>query len=105
MGGAAGGEAAAPVPGASQIEVVARDFSFSPAEVTLPAGTTMNLVLANQGDLLHDVTIPALGFRLVADPGARASASLTTPTPGTYEFFCSIPGHREAGMIGILLVD
>jgi len=60
--------------------------------------------LTNRGAILHDVTIPALGFQLVAQPGQRAVGALTPTTPGTYEFYCSVPGHREAGMIGRLVV-
>jgi uncharacterized cupredoxin-like copper-binding protein len=77
---------------------------FSPNQVHLTAGATANLVLANQGDVLHDLTDPALGLHLQATAGATATGALTVPRPGTYEFFCSVPGHREAGMSGILVV-
>jgi plastocyanin len=102
-GGLPAGRAQAPVVGAPEVEVVARDFSFSPIEVTVPAGTTVNVLLVNEGDLLHDVTIPALGFSVEALPGTRASASLTVTSPGRYEFICSVPGHREAGMEGLVV--
>ncbi len=105
MGGDLGaGQAPAPVVGAPEVEVVARDFSFSPTEVTVPAGTTVNLVLVNGGDLPHDITIPAFGFRVAALAGTRVSASLTVASPGRYEFFCSVLGHRDAGMQGSLVV-
>jgi plastocyanin len=103
MGGSRAGRAQAPVPGAPDIEVVTRDFSFSPTELTVPAGTTVNVVLVNDGDLLHDLTIPALGFRLEASPGTRTSSSLTVASQGTYQFICSVPGHREAGMEGVVV--
>lgn len=96
--------ASAPSPGATTARVVAREFSFSPTELTIPAGRTVNLTLVNEGDLPHDVTISALGFSLPASPGASASGALTVTTPGRYEFFCSVPGHREAGMSGTLVV-
>ncbi len=104
MGGSLrAGRAPAPVAGAPEIEVVARDFSFSPTELTVPAGTTVNLLLVNEGKLLHDVTIPVLEFRVEALPGTRVSASLTVADPGTYEFICSVPGHRDAGMRGLIV--
>jgi len=62
----------------------------------------MNFVLDNEGSLPHDITIPELGFSLPAAPGATASAALSAARTGTYEFFCSVPGHREAGMTGLL---
>jgi nitrite reductase (NO-forming) len=101
-GGVVAGRAQAPVAGAPEIQLVARDFSLSPTEITIPAGTTVNLVLVNDGELLHDVTIPALGFRVEAVGGSKAAASLTVTSPGRYEFFCSLPGHQEAGMEGVL---
>lgn len=94
---------APPVPGAPEVEVVARDLSFSPAELRVEAGTTVNLVLRNEGAVLHDFTIPSLGFRLEAPPGETAAASLTVPTPGRYPFLCTVPGHAEAGMTGVLV--
>ena len=100
--GSGGTVAPSPSPGAEEVTVVGRDFSLSPSEVRVPAGGTVNLVLENQGSLPHDITIPALGFSLPAAPGATASAALSATRPGTYEFFCSVPGHREAGMTGVL---
>jgi uncharacterized cupredoxin-like copper-binding protein len=95
-------QAPAPVPGAPEVEILARDFTFSPTEVAVPAGATVNLVLMNDGDLAHDITIPAVGFRVAALPGTRVSASLTAG-PGEYEFFCSVAGHRDAGMEGVIV--
>lgn len=100
----AGQTAPAPLPDAKEVRILARDFAFSPSQVRLAAGATVNLVLVNQGDVLHDVTIPALGFRLEATAGATATGALTAPRPGSYELVCSVPGHREAGMSGTLVV-
>lgn len=36
--------------------------------------------------------------------GEQASVTFTPTEPGTYEFYCTVPGHREAGMIGQLTV-
>lgn len=98
------GSADAPVPGATAVEVVATDLQFDPTSVTIAAGDPVNLTLVNDGLALHDLTIPALGFRLDADPGERASGSLTVDDPGTYAFECSVPGHADAGMRGTLVV-
>lgn len=102
--GPGGPVAADPSPGAEEVRVTAGDFSFSPSVVRVPAGGTVNLVLVNDGALPHDVTIPDLGFSLPVAPGTSASAALSVTRSGNYRFFCSVPGHREAGMTGLLEV-
>lgn len=99
------GSADAPVPDAATVEIVATDLRYDPTTVTITAGPPVNFTLVNDGRAFHDLTIPALGFRLDADPGVQASGSLAAAEPGTYEFFCSVPGHAAAGMRGTLVVE
>jgi plastocyanin len=96
--------APSPSPGAREVRVTMDEYAFSPSRIELRAGETVNVVLVNEGALPHDLTIPALGFSLGAAPGATAEAALTAPAPGTYPFFCSVPGHRQLGMVGVLVV-
>ncbi len=101
--GWAGWSAPSPSPGAREVRVVADEFSFSPARIEVPVGETVNVVLVNEGQLPHDLTIPSLGFSISAAPGATVSGALTVERPGTYPFVCTVPGHRAAGMIGTLV--
>jgi len=98
------GSAAAPIAGAQRLPVSLVDFGFRPGEIRLQAGEQVNLEMVNTGRILHDLTIPALGFRVVVQPGQRVTAGLPAASGGMYEFYCSVPGHREAGMIGRLFV-
>lgn len=95
---------AAPIPGAPEVVVSATEFSFEPATIEVPAGQSVNLTLVNEGSTVHDLTIPALGVRVVAGPGQRATVGFLAPAPGKYEFLCTIPGHADAGMTGTLVV-
>lgn len=94
-----------PVAGARAVEIVATDFSFSPTEIPVKVGEVVNLSLANKDDdSVHDITVPGLRVRLVALPGQTVAGAIRADRPGTYEFFCSIPGHRESGMVGRIVV-
>ena len=97
--------APAPVTGARSMAIDAADFSFRPGEIHAAAGQAVNIILANRGAIVHDLTIPGLRFQLSAQPGQLREASLSPSVPGTYEFYCSVPGHREAGMVGRLVVN
>jgi uncharacterized cupredoxin-like copper-binding protein len=98
------GSAPSAVATAPTIDIAAIDFGLRPAQIRVKAGQTVNLALTNRGVVIHDLTIPALQFQLVAQPGQRAVGGLTVSRPGTYDVYCSVPGHREAGMIGRLVV-
>lgn len=98
------GAASTPVAGAPTVEISALDFSLRPAQMQVKTGQPVSIALSNRGVILHDITIPGLQFQLVAQPGQRTLGSLTAARPGTYEVFCSVPGHREAGMVGRLVV-
>jgi len=58
----------------------------------------------NTGKLEHDVTIPALGVALKAGAGKSATQTVTPTKEGTFDFLCSIAGHKKAGMQGSLTV-
>ncbi|MDQ7858793.1 MAG: cupredoxin domain-containing protein [Armatimonadota bacterium] len=102
--GGLGGGQIPPVAGARTVEIVATDFAFQPAEVTVRAGEAVNIRLVNRGVTAHDLLVPALEVWIVAPPGRSATSGLRLDQPGTYAFFCSVPGHREAGMVGRLVV-
>lgn len=39
-----------------------------------------------------------------AAAGMSSSISFVPTKPGSYEFYCAVPGHKEAGMVGTLIV-
>ena len=55
----------------------------------------------NKGKIVHNLTItgPSLSNEATPDISAGSSATLTVKLErGTYDFYCSIPGHRQQGM-------
>ena len=90
---------------ATVIEIRAADLTFAPREVTIPGNTDVTFRVTNGGALPHDLRIVGT---TIATPriasGASAELTVNLP-PGTYQFICSIPGHRQAGMLGTIIVD
>lgn len=75
---------------------------------TLTTTTThVVIVFTNHSPLQHNVTVAnSAGKVLGATPtfiGGTKTLTLNLP-PGTYVFYCSVPGHRQAGMQGTLTV-
>jgi nitrite reductase (NO-forming) len=93
------------IQGASQTEVTATEFAFSPDELTVMVGEAVNLTLINAGDLPHDLFIPDLGVHLAVAPGRQTTTGIEIDEAGSYQFLCSYPGHAAAGMTGLLTVN
>jgi len=76
---------------------------FDPGLIKVAEGA-VEINLENPEAMVHDWTVDELDVQIVADPNGQASGTFDA-TPGTYVFYCSIPGHREAGMEGKLIVS
>jgi plastocyanin len=72
--------------------------------VTVKAGAA-TITLKNGGLVEHDFTVDALSIQVHADPGKTTSETYQGLQPGTYEVYCSVPGHQQAGMVGQLIVE
>jgi uncharacterized cupredoxin-like copper-binding protein len=104
-------------------------FSFTPDVIEVDAGEVLEIAIQNVEPLLHDFTIDEIdadvhisylggtGLHAHADPEREADVhfALTEPgsgvvhlrvhEPGEYVFYCTVPGHREGGMEGKLIVN
>ncbi|HEY7034854.1 MAG TPA: cupredoxin domain-containing protein [Thermomicrobiales bacterium] len=80
------------------------DIVYAPSQLGIPPDTRVALTLANVGQVRHTFNIDALGIHVELLLGESKTISIDAPA-GIYEFYCSVPGHREAGMVGSLLVD
>ena len=73
----------------------------------LASSSHVTIDFTNKSPLMHNMTIAnAAGKVLGATPtftGGTKTLSLNLP-PGTYTFYCSVPGHEAAGMKGTLTV-
>ena len=80
-------------------------LKFEQTDVSASAGT-ITIDFTNMSSLPHDVRIEGNGASGGTDEITDSSTSATVDLePGTYTFFCSVDGHRAAGMEGTLTVN
>lgn len=89
---------------ARRIEVQARSFEFEPKEIRAAAGENLAVELTSE-DIEHDFEIGELDAHVAAEGGETAVGGFSAGESGRYTFWCTVPGHREAGMEGILIVE
>ena len=100
------GEEASPAAtgGGTGAEVQAVDIAFEPTTLTIAADTDVTITVTNNGTLPHDFVIEGTDFATeLLDSGNTTELVVNLPA-GTYTYFCSVPGHRDAGMQGALAV-
>ena len=80
-------------------------LKYEQTDVSASAGS-ITIDFTNMSSLPHDVTIEGNGASGATDQITNSTTSTTVDLePGTYTFFCSVDGHRAAGMEGTLTVN
>lgn len=89
-----------------EVTVVGREYAFSPSTISISAGERVKITFQNNGGTPHNLVIEGLGISTrTIGSGKTDIVEFTAPASGTYSFFCSVPGHRVAGMEGNLRVE
>lgn len=93
-------------PEVKEITVVGTEFSFSPSVITIQAGQKVKITFENIGGAPHNWIIQGLEIGTKTIGGGKTDTiEFTAPSSGTYTLFCSVSGHRAAGMEGSLKVE
>jgi plastocyanin len=101
--------APAPAAAATSLKLIANPgglLSYDAKSLSAKAGS-VSITLTDNAPLEHNVTVAQGATVLGASPtfiGGRRTLTLNLK-PGTYTFYCSVPGHRQAGMEGTLSVQ
>jgi uncharacterized cupredoxin-like copper-binding protein len=97
--------------GGQDLKLVAEEsngLSFDKKTLTAKAGE-VTLTMDNQSGNAqpHAIAVEGKGVDKdgkIVQPGGTSTITLKLK-PGTYEFYCPVPGHKEAGMEGKLTVQ
>src|SRR6266852_9334240 len=123
-GGYSAGEPGNPRKPAREIVVLLNEMDYSPAVIEVKRGEQIHFVLRNVGTEAHEFLLATTAENLKHgeamkknpdmehdDPNGKRLAPKKTDEivwkftkAGEFEYSCLIPGHREAGMIGTIVV-
>ena len=108
-----------------RIAVALSEFQFDPPTLQLRAGALTELAIENRGGIEHDFSIRRIegsqAYRIDGEPpavdrrddqdvhmplsaGGSGALRIVATEPGDYELYCSVSGHRRAGMRTTLTV-
>ncbi len=97
----------AATPAESSVETVTLNLAsmkLEPAELTIPPAGA-NLKVVNVDAQVHALVIPDLGVNIPElQPGASVTVKIAKHAEGTFEMWCSVAGHKDAGMKGTVIV-
>ena len=105
----------------TQLKVELNDFAITPDQLAVPAGSEIQIRIANKGMVVHNFYIMKYGvdvgmefddedissafWETEVQPDDMATFNFTAPDqPGVYQIVCGVPGHLQAGMLGTLEV-
>lgn len=90
-----------------EIDVAQTGLAYTTTSATAKAGT-VTLKSMNPQSIEHDISIESSDGSINQKGNLVANGDVSEVTvdlkPGTYTFYCSVPGHREGGMQGKLTV-
>jgi plastocyanin len=108
--GAVTAQAATPAKSAKSsgttLKLSANKTAFNVTKLTAKPGK-VTLVMSNPSSISHDIALKGNGLKPVVGKmvGKGKTSTITaTVKKGSYEFYCSVPGHEAAGMKGTLTV-
>jgi uncharacterized cupredoxin-like copper-binding protein len=68
-------------------------------------GEVLGLFIVNKDPFPHSFDIDGLDIHVQLLPSSTTAVAISPTGPGEIEFYCGVPGHREAGMVGTLIVE
>jgi len=97
-------------PGGTKTPTVTRildieDLRFVQGSLHMKDGDVLGLIITNPEDVPHSFDIDSLDIHVQVTPKSTTAVVIEPSGPGQLVFYCSVHGHRAAGMAGTITVD
>ncbi len=79
-------------------------FKLNPSSITVNKGDIIKITFINEGGG-HNLCVEGKGCTKTISSGQSDTLQFTADNSGALAFFCSVPGHRQSGMEGKLIVS
>ena len=88
------------------ITISGSEFKYEPAAISAKVGQSVTVTYTNTGKYPHNFVVDELGIKSqTIKPGETETFTFIPSKAGTFAFYCSLPNHREKGMVGTLSVQ
>lgn len=74
-------------------------------DLVVKVGDVVRIVLASGDGMEHDFVIDELEVATEHTSGEEVSVTFTVTEEGTFQYYCSLPGHLAGGMYGNFIVE
>jgi hypothetical protein len=80
------------------------DLRFVGSSPQMKDGDVLGLIITNPEDVPHSFDIDSLDIHVQVSPATTTAVVIEPSGPGQLVFYCSVHGHRAAGMAGTITV-
>lgn len=75
-------------------------------DLKVPEGAVVQINLVNGDGAIHDIAVPQFNAKSdhITGKGSATAIVFRASKNGVYEYLCTLPGHKAAGMVGKIIV-
>jgi len=102
VGSAGGGVAEAPTTTGA---LTAAETKFIETSLSMSNGEVLGLFVINKDGFAHSFDIDALDIHVQLPANSTTAVAIKPTASGSLAFYCAVPGHKDAGMVGAITVQ
>ena len=91
-------------PPATTVTLTARNTRFLETALEARSGDVIGIFVTNSDGYAHSFDVDALAIHVALPAGSTTFVALKPTAAGRLEFYCAVPGHKDAGMVGSITV-